>query len=180
MTGSNLKQQKYMQTSFDNVRVIYRDKAEAAMKRKERKISDLHVGSVTISFGSLNLRERKLTSLEGLELQPELRTLFIQDNYLKDLKHLSQPNLESLHAERNDIGNFVGCKRQPKLRSVHLEGNPVENLDLFVLMCCLSLNPELIKVNGHIVSKFEREMIAMLDRPALQIAIQQVHQKTGG
>jgi hypothetical protein len=167
---------KMSKITFDNIRLIFTDisKSEQSAKRKEKKISDLPAGSVTLSFGSLNLRERKITSLEGLEILPELITLYVQDNFLVDLRYLNQPNLESLHAERNNIRDFVGCQRQPKLRSVHLEGNFVENSDLFPLMCCLSLNPELMRVNGQIISKFERELINMLDRPALHVALQQV------
>jgi Leucine-rich repeat (LRR) protein len=169
-------QQKMPNVTFDNIRIIYTEnkKSEQSARRKDKKISDLPAGSVTLSFGSLNLRERKMTSLEGLEILPELKTLYIQDNLLKDLRYLNQPNLESLHAERNNILDFGGCQRQPKLRSVHLEGNGVENSDLFTLMCCLSLNPELLRVNGQIITKSERELISMLDRPALLVAMQQV------
>ena len=122
--------------TFEKIRLIYKETAiESAIKRREKQISDLPAGAVTLSFGSLNLRERKLTSLDGLESLPELKTLYIQDNFLKDLRHLNQPTLESLHIERNDIRNFIGCHRQPKLRSVHLDGNPIENVDLFALTC---------------------------------------------
>jgi hypothetical protein len=168
--------QKLPSITFDDIRVIFSEptKIDQVSKRKEKKISDLPTGSVTLSFGSLNLRERKLTSLEGLEIFPELKTLYLQDNCLTDLRYLNQPNLESLHAERNSIRDFAGCRRHPKLRSVHLEGNFVESSDLFPLMCCLSLNTELMRVNGQIVSKSERELISMLDRPALHVALQQV------
>jgi hypothetical protein len=172
---SNVTYQKVSSVALEKIRVFLKDSpAVSANKRKEKRISDLPVGAVTLSFGSLNLRERKLSSLEGLETLPELKALYIQDNILKDLRYLSQPALELLQVERNDICNFAGCQRQPKLRSVHFEGNPVENCDLFSLACCISLNPELMKVNGQIVSKNEREMISVLDRPALQIALQQV------
>ena len=172
----NYPLQKMSNVTFDSIRIIFKEniKSEQPAKRKEKKISDLPAGSVTLSFGSLNLRERKLTSLEGLEIFPELKTLYIQDNFIKDLRCLNQPSLESLHAERNNIMDFGGCQRQPKLRSVHMEGNGVENADLFTLMCCLSLNPELMRVNGQIISKSERELITMLDRPALHVAMQQV------
>ena len=112
--------------SFDDIRVIFDPVNSKREPRgaKEKRAVDLTAGAIILSFGNLSLRGRKLTSLEGLELMPELKTLYVQDNSLTSLRHLNQPSLETLHAERNSIADFAGCYRHPKLKDAHFEANP--------------------------------------------------------
>ena len=59
------------------------------------------------------MKERRLTSLEGLRLQPGMHTLFLQDNSLLTLEHLgAQPDLQILRLERNLIDDWLGSLRK--------------------------------------------------------------------
>ena len=59
------------------------------------------------------MKERRLTSLEGLRLQPGMHTLFLQDNCLLTLEHLgAQPDLQILRLERNLIDDWLGSLRK--------------------------------------------------------------------
>jgi hypothetical protein len=42
------------------------------------------------------------------------------------------------------------------------------------IMCCLCLGPGLLKIDGRTVTRNQRELVALLDRPALRIALSQV------
>lgn len=70
-------------------------------------------------------------------------------------------------------GGAAGAERLPKLRSLSLEQNPIEEWDLFVVMCCLAVNPQLLKVNGRVVTKQQRQLVLLLDRPVTRIALRQ-------
>lgn len=161
--------------TFDSIRVEFRrydDKSEIV--RHGGILSDLSSGTLGLSFGALNLRGRKLSSLDGLPCMHDLNILYAQDNCLQNLKTLFQPNMHSLYLQRNYIRNFINSIRQPRLQCIHLDGNPVQNIEFFQIMCCLALNPNLKRINGKSVSKSERCIINLLDRPSLVLAIQQV------
>ena len=44
---------------------------------------------------------------------------------------LNQPELATLHAERNLIEDFAGAERCPKLKEVNLHGNPIAYLETY-------------------------------------------------
>lgn len=141
---------------------------------KGKKVADLPGGTVGVCFGTVTMRERRLTSLEGMRLYEKMHTLFLQDNCLLTLEHLgTQPDLAILRLERNLIDDFYGVDRCPRLKEVFLEGNPVEKKDLFTIMTCLSMNPGLVKVNGKVLTKQEKNLVLLLDRPVMRMALQQ-------
>jgi len=168
--------------SVDRVRVFFSQRPDTAdlMKtcgrspQRDRQVSDLAQGTVTCSFGTVNLRERRLTSLEGFPYFEGMHTLFLQDNFLSSFDHLgTQPGVKELTLDRNCIYDFSGAERLPKLRSLSLEQNPVADWDLFPVMACLAFNPQLLKVNGKVISKQQRQLVQQLDRPVTRIALRQ-------
>ncbi|KAJ1485012.1 hypothetical protein T484DRAFT_1795205, partial [Baffinella frigidus] len=163
--------------SLDRIRVFFCPRPEGSLfleNGRERTVSDLAAGTVTSSFGTVNLRERRLTSLEGFPYFEDMHTLFLQDNLLSNFDHLGvQPGCTSITLDRNRICDFTGAERLPKLRSLSLEQNPIEEWDLFVVMCCLAVNPQLLKVNGRVVTKQQRQLVLLLDRPVTRIALRQ-------
>lgn len=57
----------------------------------------------------VNLRERRLTSLEGFPYFEDMHTLFLQDNLLSNFDHLGvQPGCTSITLDRNRICDFTG------------------------------------------------------------------------
>jgi hypothetical protein len=168
--------------SVDRVRVFFTQRPDTAdlMKtcgrspQRDRQVLDLAQGTVTCSFGTVNLRERRLTSLEGFPFFEGMHTLFLQDNFLSSFDHLgTQPGVKELTLDRNCIYDFLGAERLPKLRSLSLEQNPVADWDLFPVMACLAFNPQLLKVNGKVISKQQRQLVQQLDRPVTRIALRQ-------
>eukprot|EP00961_Rhodomonas_salina_P261948 3540299-Rhodomonas_salina.1 len=134
------------------------------------------------------VQDNQLNSLEHLGVNADLNVLRAERNNIKNFWAVDrQPKLREV-------------KLHPESMRVWLEGNPVHEKELVAVMCALSLNPNLIKVvphsdccpacqrgrqesdlwaaglqyNGRVITKPERDLIAIVDRPATRMALKQV------
>ena len=64
-----------------------------------------------------------ITSFQGLGVQPGLKTLFLQNNFLRTLDHFfTQPTLKELHLESNKLESLRGLHPQPWLERLWIKG----------------------------------------------------------
>lgn len=113
-----------------------------------------------------------ITEIDVIKPSFEIITeLFLQDNRLTSLKHISQfPNLNRIAIENNllsDIEELQELRLLPKLREIRLKGNPIVNIPLFheqIANICkdyIIIDSKIVKF-GNNKAKYENNIIFSL------------------
>ena len=79
---------------------------------------------------SLNVDNRKITNIAGLEYATQLRELFIGGNQIKNYTQLAElPNLTTLYLWTNNISDLSVLPLLPKLKLLDLNGNHIRDVN---------------------------------------------------
>ena len=90
-----------------------------------KSISSKDVGLLT----ELELDNRSIDSIEGLEYAINLKKLDLSDNDIEDISPLKQlKKLEHLNLKENKISDISAIRDLKKLKSLNLEYNNVEDI----------------------------------------------------
>ena len=80
-------------------------------------------------LGSLNVDDRKITNIAGLEYATQLRELFMGKNQIKNYDRLAElPNLTTLYLWTNNISDLSVLPLLPKLELLDLNGNHIRDV----------------------------------------------------
>ena len=80
-------------------------------------------------LGSLNVDDRKITNIAGLEYATQLRELFMGRNQIKSYDRLAElPNLTTLYLWTNNISDLSVLPLLPKLKLLDLNGNHIRDV----------------------------------------------------
>eukprot|EP00818_Percolomonas_sp_WS_P003082 CAMPEP_0117443308 /NCGR_PEP_ID=MMETSP0759-20121206/4625_1 /TAXON_ID=63605 /ORGANISM="Percolomonas cosmopolitus, Strain WS" /LENGTH=880 /DNA_ID=CAMNT_0005235273 /DNA_START=44 /DNA_END=2686 /DNA_ORIENTATION=- len=137
-----LNNQKQIQNRLENAQ---KQKTEMILYAGQSKsLGDINV---TMGLDIVTARNYELTSMKGLLMRPDLKSLNLHHNYLVSFKCLDeQPQMEEFHVPMNTICSFYGFSYQPKLKWVNLNGNPIVKHGLYRIMCLIvgNLNIKMI------------------------------------
>ena len=80
-------------------------------------------------LGSLNVDDRKITNIAGLEYATQLRELFMGRNQIKSYDRLAElPNLTTLYLWTNNISDLSVLPLLPKLELLDLNWNHIRDV----------------------------------------------------
>ena len=124
---------------------------EKAIREELEKPTDELTKADLEKVTMLQLDDKQLTSVKGLENLTQLRTLFLYKNQLTSVKVLEKlTRLEALTLHENRLTSVKGLEKLTKLKKLHLSYNQltdVKGLERLTQLTRLSLtnNPDLTK-----------------------------------
>ena len=119
---------------------------------------------------TFTLRNLGITSLKGFGVDPEVKKIYLGQNFLTSFKGWEcQPALVELYAEDNLIESMRGACEQGTLEDLRLRGNPIAALPHYRTMCLLafgknSMHSGIRTIDGEAVKRSELELAVSLGK----------------
>jgi len=106
---------------------------DPALENAVREIVGRAEGSIRqhqlLTISELDLRDRDITSLDGIQYFRKLVSLDLTDNYIKDITLIGEiSGLQDLDLQGNEINDISAIEKLTNLESLDLRGNDVKDI----------------------------------------------------